>query len=65
VDPEAPRGVVGSGDDAAPARVAADDERLRAELRALELLDRRIERVEVQVSDDAGDGYANKCTGRR
>ena len=59
--PKPPRDVVRSRDDAAPPGVAADHERLRAELRGLELLDGRVERVEVQVRDD----HANKCTGRR
>ena len=59
VDAEAARDVVRGRDDAAPARVAADDERLRAELRVLELLDGRVERVEVEVRDD----HTNKCTG--
>jgi proteasome accessory factor C len=39
-----------------PARVAADDDRLAAKLRALELFDRREERVEVEVRDDHGSG---------
>jgi hypothetical protein len=33
-------------------RVAADDERLRAELRCLQLLNGGEERVQVQVRDD-------------
>jgi hypothetical protein len=61
VDPEATRHVIRGGDDPASTRVAADDERLRTELRVLELLDARVERVEVQMRDD----HANKCTGRR
>ena len=61
VNPEAARDVVGRSDDAAPARVAADDERLRPEVGVLELLDGRVERVEIEMRDD----HANKCTGRR
>jgi len=61
VDPEATGDVVRGRDDAAPARVAADDERLRPEVGVLELLDGRVERVEIEMRDD----HANKCTGRR
>jgi hypothetical protein len=52
VDAERPRGVVGSGYDATPMGVAADDERLVAELRILELLDRGEEGVQVEVCED-------------
>jgi len=52
MDPETARDVVRGRDDAAPVRVAADDERLAPQLRRLELLHRREERVEVEVSDD-------------
>src|SRR3989442_12915184 len=52
MDAEAPRTVVRRRDHAAAARVAADDERLRAELGILELLDGGVERVEVEVRDD-------------
>jgi hypothetical protein len=41
-------------------RIAADDERHEAELRALQLLDRGEEGVEVEVRDD----HANKRTTR-
>jgi hypothetical protein len=60
VDPEAPRDVVRCGDDPATARIAAHDQGLRAELRVLELLDARVEGVEVKMRDD----HTNKCTGR-
>ena len=65
MDAEPPGDVVRRRDDAAPLRVAADDERLLAQLGILELLDGRVERVEVEVRDDAGDGHANKRTDRR
>src|SRR4051794_15687443 len=52
VDAEFPRLVVGGRHDAAPVRGAADDERLRAQLRILELLDGGEERSEVEVGDD-------------
>jgi hypothetical protein len=65
VDAEAARDVVGGRDYAAPARIAADHERLSPKFRVLELLDGCVEGVEVEVSDDPGDGHANKCTGRR
>src|SRR5262249_23660642 len=52
VDAELARHVVRSRDDAATARVAADDERLRPELRVLQLLDRGVERVEIEMRDD-------------
>ena len=45
VDPELPRFVVRSRDDASPMRIAADDERLRSQLRLLELLDGREESI--------------------
>ena len=51
-DPEAARDVVRGRDDAAAVRVAADDERHAAELRALQLLDGGEERVQVEVGDD-------------
>ena len=50
--PNSPRDVVRGRDDAAPLRVAADDERLPAQRRVLQLLDRGEERVEVEVRDD-------------
>ena len=53
VDAEAAGDVVRRRDDAASLRVAADDERLRAQLRLLELLDRGEEGVEVEVGEDA------------
>ena len=62
VDAEPPGDVVRGRDDAAPVRVAADDQRLRAQLGVLELLDGGVERVEVEVRDDAGNGHANKRT---
>ena len=64
MDPEPPRDVVRGRDDAAPLRVAADDERLLAQLGVLELLDGRVERVEIEVRDDAGNRHANKRTDR-
>ena len=51
-DPELPGHVVRGRDHAAAVRVAADDERLPAELGALELLDGGEECVEVEVRDD-------------
>src|SRR2546423_778811 len=53
-DPVLACDVVRRGDDAAAVRVAADDERLLLELRLLQLLDRREERVEIEVRDDHG-----------
>src|SRR5262249_46473269 len=47
VDAEAAGGVVRWRDHTAAARVAADNERLQAKLRILELLDSGVERVEV------------------
>ena len=52
MDPELARLVVRGRDHASPMRVAADDEGLRAEIRILELLDRREKRIEVEVRDD-------------
>ena len=52
VDPELPRLVVRRCHDAATARIAADDEGLRAERRVLELLHGGEERVEIEVRDD-------------
>src|SRR5207248_5569677 len=52
VDPVGARDVVRRRDDAAAVRVAADDQRLRAEARVLELLDGCEERVEIEVRDD-------------
>jgi hypothetical protein len=52
VDPELARLVVRGRDDAASVRIAPDDERLRAQLGALELLDGGEEGVEVEVSED-------------
>ena len=51
-DPELARLVVGGRDDPAPARIAADDQRLRAQLRILELLDGGEERVQIEVPED-------------
>ena len=65
VDAEPPRNVVCGGDDATAMRVAADDQRLRPQLGILQLLDRRVEGVEVEVRDDAGDSHAAKRTDRR
>src|SRR6185436_4707289 len=52
VDPVRAGGVVRGRHDAAPTRVSADHEGLVAELRMLQLLDGREERVEIQVSND-------------
>ena len=54
MDPEVARDVVRRCDHAAAVRVTTDDQRLRAQLRLLELLDRREEGVEVEVRDDHG-----------
>ena len=62
MDAEPSRDVVRGRHDAAPVRVAADDQRLLAELGILELLDGGVERVEVEMGDDAGHGHANKRT---
>ena len=51
-DAEAPGDVVRRRDDAAALRVAADDERLRAQRRVFELLDGGEERVEVEMGED-------------
>jgi hypothetical protein len=58
VDPELPRGVVGRRHDAAAVRVAAHDERLLAQLRVLELLDRGEERIQIEVGEDSHRGKA-------
>ena len=50
-DAEAPRDVVRRRDDAAALRIAADDERPRAQRRVLELLDGGEERVEVEMGE--------------
>ncbi len=65
VDAEASCDVVRRRDDAASLRIAADDQRLLAQLGILELLDGRVERVEVEMGDDAGHGHTNKRTHRR
>jgi hypothetical protein len=52
VDPELARSVVRRRHHAASAGVSAHHERLVAELRMLELLDRCEERIEIQVRDD-------------
>ena len=49
-DPELAGLVVGGRDDAAAAGVAADDERLRSELRVLELLHGGEEGVQIEVA---------------
>ena len=51
-DAELTGGVVRGRDDPTAARIAADDERPRAQLGLLELLDRREEGVEVEMRDD-------------
>ena len=51
-DPEPPGDVVRGRDDAAALRVAADDERPRAQRRVLQLLDGGEERVEVEMRED-------------
>ena len=62
VDPERPRRVVRGRHDTAPVRVPADDERLVAKGRILELLDRREERVEVEMGEDLHPGKATVGT---
>jgi len=57
--PNCTRDVVGGRHDAAPLRIAADDQRLLAQLGILELFDRRIEGVEIEVGDDAWNGHTN------
>ena len=54
MDSEFPRLVVRGRDDAAPVRIPADDERLRAQLGLLQLLDGGEEGVEIEVRDDHG-----------
>ena len=51
-DPEAAGRIVRRRDDPAAVRVAADDERLLAQARILELLDGGEEGVQVEVGDD-------------
>ena len=65
MDPKAERNVVRRRDDTASLRIATDDQRLMLQLGVLELLDGCVERVEIEVRDDAGDGHTNKRTGRR
>ena len=57
-DPEAPRDVVRRRDDPAALRIAADDERPRAQRRVLELLDGGEERVEVEMGEYRHAGNA-------
>ena len=52
-DAERPRLVARRGDDAALVGLAADGERLAAQRRVVALLDRRVERVHVDVEDAA------------
>jgi hypothetical protein len=52
VDPVLARGVVRRRHDAPPAGVSTDHERLVAELRMLQLLDRGEERIEIEMRDD-------------
>ena len=52
VDAERARDVVRRGDYTASARIAADDQRLPAQLRILQLLDRSKEGIQVEVRDD-------------
>ena len=63
VDPELPGRVVGSRNDSAAVRVAADDERLLAQLGILELLDGCEERVEVEVGEDPHRRKARDMSG--
>ena len=63
VDPELPCRVVGRRHDSAAVRVAADDERLLAQLGILELLDGREERVEVEVGEDPHRRKARDMSG--
>src|SRR6185436_3831728 len=51
VDPETPRRVVRRRDDSASLWVPADDERLAAQLRLLELLHGGVERIEVEMGE--------------
>ena len=53
MDAERARLVARGGDDAAAIRLAADRERLAAQRRVVALLDRRVERVHVDVEDAA------------
>ena len=50
-NPERPGDVVRGRDDAATLRIAADDERSRAERGLLQLLDRGEERIQVDVGE--------------
>ena len=52
MDAKPPSFVIRGRDDAASPRVTPDHERVRAELRLLELLDCSEEGVEVEVADD-------------
>ena len=61
VDPVPARHVVRGRDDAAPVRVASDDERLRPQLGLLELLDGGEERVEIEVGDDHAHEPSHGC----
>jgi hypothetical protein len=58
VDPERPGGVVRGRHDAASVRISADDQRLVAKGRILELLDRREEGVEVEMGENPHAGKA-------
>ena len=49
--PNVARLVAGGGDDAALVGIAADGDRLAAQLRVVALLDGRVERVHVDVED--------------
>ena len=60
-DTEPPRHVVGGRHDTAPVRVAADHQRLLAELGILELLDGGEECVEVEVREDRHERRLGTC----
>jgi hypothetical protein len=60
MDAELARLVAAGADDAARVRVAADDHGLAAQLRMVALLDRREERVEVDVDDGQAAGLMAK-----
>ena len=59
VNPERASLVVRGRDDAAPVRVAAHDQRLGAELRLFQLLDRGEEGIQVEVRDDQASTHSS------
>ena len=65
VDSELPRDIVRGRDNAAAAGISAHDQRLGAEARLLQLLDRGEECVQVEVRENHHTLVSHPCAGAR